>query len=352
MTTRHCDVREDHVLIRSTPDADLGTVEIVLFATVVAADDVKDCRGRHGVRKWYHGPSGLARGAASPSGRVLRYDCRVATTYQRPRHHHHYVRIPVGNDPRYARLDVVATSGAERLLLYDRAPWLGGKPTGEALNEVPAGRLAPVEPSKIIGIGSNYRAHCAEMNKPVPKEPLLFMKPPSSLTGPDTAIVRPPGYERTDFEGELGVVIGKRAYRVSAADALSYVFGYTIVNDVSVRDLQKRDGQFTRAKGFDTFCPVGPVVVATGSDTSIGPNNLTLRTRHNGEVRQDSNTSDMVFDVPTLVSFISQVMTLEPGDLIATGTPSGVSPIEPGDRIEIEIEHIGILANPVIERAW
>jgi 2-keto-4-pentenoate hydratase/2-oxohepta-3-ene-1,7-dioic acid hydratase in catechol pathway len=238
------------------------------------------------------------------------------------------------------------------LQLFDAAPWLGGKPTNEILNEAPGRHWAPVEPGKIVGVGSNYRAHAAEMGKPLPVEPLLFLKPPSSLLGPDAAIQRPPGYERTDFEGELGVVIGKRAQRVSVEDALSYVFGYTVVNDVTVRDLQKRDGQFTRAKGFDTFCPVGPCVVAsTGSDgTVLDPSNLSLRTRLNGELKQDSSTADMVFDVPTLVSFISQVMTLEPGDLIATGTPPGVHPIAPGDRVEIEIDQLGILANPVTER--
>ncbi len=268
--------------------------------------------------------------------------------------HPRFVRISIGNDLRYARVETPTQGSAgERLQLFDAAPWLGGKPTSEILNEAPGRRLVPVEPSKIVGVGTNYRAHAAEMGKPLPEEPLLFLKPPSSLLGPDAAIVRPPGYERTDFEGELGVVIGKRAQRVSVSDALSYVFGYTVVNDVTVRDLQKRDVQFTRAKGFDTFCPVGPAVVAsTGSDgTVLDPTKLAIRTRLNGEIKQDGNTSDMVFDVPTLVSFISHVMTLEPGDLICTGTPRGVGPMAPGDSVEIEIERLGILANPVTERA-
>jgi 2-keto-4-pentenoate hydratase/2-oxohepta-3-ene-1,7-dioic acid hydratase in catechol pathway len=237
-----------------------------------------------------------------------------------------------------------------KVLLLDRAPWLGGAPTGETVASA-AGRMAPVEPSKIIGIGTNYRKHAEEMGKPIPREPLLFLKPPSSLIGPDQAIIRPLGYERTDFEGELGVVIGQRARKVSVKDALTYVFGYTVVNDVTVRDLQSRDVQFTRAKGFDTFCPIGPWVVGADArdGSSIDPRNLFLRTRVNGDLKQDGHTSDLIFDVPTLISFVSQVMTLEPGDVISTGTPSGVGPIAPGDRVEIEIETLGVLANPVVE---
>jgi len=258
--------------------------------------------------------------------------------------HAQYVRISVASDLRFGRLE------GDKVLLLDRAPWLGGAPTGETV--ATAGKAqAPVDPSKIIGIGSNYRAHATEMGKPIPKEPLLFLKPPSAVIGSHAAIVLPSGYERTDFEGELGVVIGQRARRVSVKDALTYVFGYTIVNDVTVRDLQKRDVQYTRAKGFDTFCPVGPCVVAADArdGSSIDPGNLILRTRLNGELKQESSTSDMVFDVPTLISFVSHVMTLEPGDVISTGTPPGVGPIQPGDRVEIEIEPIGVLANPVAE---
>jgi 2-keto-4-pentenoate hydratase/2-oxohepta-3-ene-1,7-dioic acid hydratase in catechol pathway len=170
------------------------------------------------------------------------------------------------------------------------------------------------------------------------------MKPPSALIGPDAAIVRPRGFERVDFEGELALVIGRRARRVAEADALGYVFGYTILNDVTVRDLQKRDGQFTRAKGFDTFCPVGPWIV-TGLDAA----NCRIRTRQNGAVRQDSSTSDLIFGVARVIAVASRVMTLEPGDVITTGTPPGVGPIAPGDSIEIEIEGIGTLTNPVVE---
>jgi len=201
-----------------------------------------------------------------------------------------------------------------------------------------------LRPSKILGVGTNYRAHAVEMGKPIPAEPLLFMKPPSAVIGPGEAIVRPRGFERVDFEGELGVVIGKRARRVSVDDALQYVRGYTIVNDVTVRDLQKRDGQFTRAKGFDTFCPCGPVVVE-----GLDPSDLRLVSEVNGQVRQDARTSDLIFSVAQIIATASRVMTLEPGDLIATGTPSGVGPIAPGDVVRITIEKIGTLENPVVD---
>jgi 2-keto-4-pentenoate hydratase/2-oxohepta-3-ene-1,7-dioic acid hydratase in catechol pathway len=199
-----------------------------------------------------------------------------------------------------------------------------------------------VRPSKIVCIGTNYRAHAVEMGKALPDEPLLFMKPPSALIGPGDAIVRPGGYERVDFEGELAVVIGTRARRVPRDRALEHVAGYTCLNDVTVRDLQKKDVQFTRAKGFDSFCPVGPRVAA-----GLDPSNLRIETRVNGRVRQQSTTADLIFDVPALIAFISSVMTLEEGDLISTGTPSGVGNLTPGDVVEIEIEGIGVLSNPV-----
>jgi 2-keto-4-pentenoate hydratase/2-oxohepta-3-ene-1,7-dioic acid hydratase in catechol pathway len=202
----------------------------------------------------------------------------------------------------------------------------------------------PCKPTKIVCVGLNYRAHAQEMGKPLPSEPLLFLKPPSAVIGSGTPIVRPRGYERVDFEGELGVVIGRRAHRVSAATALDYVAGYTCTLDITVRDLQKRDVQYTRAKGFDTFCPLGPVV-AKGLD----PSRLRVCTRLNGRERQDSSTSDMIFPVPSLIAFISGVMTLEPDDVISTGTPPGVGPIAPGDEIEVEIDGIGVLRNPVVE---
>jgi len=202
-----------------------------------------------------------------------------------------------------------------------------------------------VHPSKIVGIGQNYRAHAAEMGKGIPEEPLIFLKPPSALLGDGQAIERPAGYERVDYEGELGVVIGKRARRVPKERALEFVAGFTCVNDVTVRDLQKKDGQWARAKGFDTFCPVGPRVVP-----GLDPSNLRIRTRVNGVVKQDSSTSDLIFDVPTLIAFVSAHFTLEEGDLISTGTPSGVGNLAVGDVVEVEIEGIGVLTNPVIAR--
>jgi len=200
-------------------------------------------------------------------------------------------------------------------------------------------------PSKIIGIGLNYRAHAAEMGKGLPEEPLLFLKPPSAIIAGGEPIERPAGYERVDYEGELGVVIGQRARRVPRDRALDVVLGFCICNDVSVRDLQRKDIQYTRAKGFDSFCPIGPRIVA-----GLDPSRLALKTRLNGVVRQDSSTADLIFDVPALIAFVSMHMTLEPGDVISTGTPSGVGNITPGDVVQIEIEGIGVLENPVIAR--
>jgi 2-keto-4-pentenoate hydratase/2-oxohepta-3-ene-1,7-dioic acid hydratase in catechol pathway len=200
-------------------------------------------------------------------------------------------------------------------------------------------------PSKIIGIGVNYRAHAVEMGKGLPEEPLLFLKPRSAMISSGAAIERPAGYERVDYEGELGVVIGRCARRVTPDCALDYVMGFTCVNDVSVRDLQKKDGQWARAKGFDTFCPIGPRIVA-----GLDPASLRVVTRVNGAVRQDSPTSDLIFDVPTLVAFASMHMTLEVGDVISTGTPSGVGNLAPGDVVEIEIAGIGVLRNSVVAR--
>jgi 2-keto-4-pentenoate hydratase/2-oxohepta-3-ene-1,7-dioic acid hydratase in catechol pathway len=200
-------------------------------------------------------------------------------------------------------------------------------------------------PSKIIGIGLNYRAHALEMGKGLPEEPLMFLKPLSAVIAGGEAIERPAGYERVDYEAELGVVIGQHARRVSRERALEVVLGYCCVNDVSVRDLQKRDVQYTRAKGFDTFCPIGPRIVA-----GLDPSKLAITTRLNGVVKQSSSTSDLIFDVPTLIAFVTAHMTLEPGDVISTGTPSGVGNMMPGDVVEIEIEGIGILKNPVIAR--
>lgn len=203
--------------------------------------------------------------------------------------------------------------------------------------------LPPVVPSKIVAIGSNYRNHAKEMGKPVPDEPILFMKPPSALLPPGGAIVRPPGYERVDYEGELAVVVGQRMHRTPPEVVAAHIFGYTALNDVTVRDLQKKDGQFTRAKGFDSFCPVGPAIA-----TDLDPEHFRVRTRKNGVQVQDTQGDELVFSVLRLVSFISYVMTLEPGDVISTGTPAGVSNLNPGDIVEIELDGVGILRNTVV----
>jgi 2-keto-4-pentenoate hydratase/2-oxohepta-3-ene-1,7-dioic acid hydratase in catechol pathway len=200
-------------------------------------------------------------------------------------------------------------------------------------------------PTKIVGIGVNYRAHAAEMGKPLPSEPLMFLKPPSALIGHDQPIRRPGQYAQVHHEAELGVVIATRAQRVPRERALEVVLGYVCVNDVSVRELQAKDGQWARAKGFDTFCPIGPRI-ARGLD----PSNLRIQARVNGQVRQDSTTADLIFDVPTLIAFVTEHMTLEPGDVISTGTPAGVANLAVGDVCEIEIEGIGILRNPVVAR--
>ena len=208
--------------------------------------------------------------------------------------------------------------------------------------------LAPAQPSKIVCIGRNYREHAKELNHPIPEEPLFFLKPPSSVIGPEMEIRRPLDLsQRVDYEGELGVVIGSRCYRLQPdEDVSSYIVGYTCINDVTARDLQNKDGQWSRAKGFDTFCPVGPVV-ADGLDPWQG---VRVETRVNGELRQSGTTADFLFPLDRLLRHITQVMTLEPGDLVATGTPKGVSPLNAGDLVEVTVEGVGTLRNPVVDR--
>jgi len=202
--------------------------------------------------------------------------------------------------------------------------------------------LPPLAPGKLVCVGRNYAAHAAEHGAAVPDEPMLFLKPPSAVIAHRAPIRIPPGIGRVDHEAELAVVIGRRARHVRRQDALDYVLGYTCANDVSARDFQKKDGQWGRAKGFDTFCPLGPVIA-----TDLDPARLAVRAILNGELRQEGSTADMIFDVPFLIEFISAVMTLEPGDVILTGTPEGVSPLAPGDVIAIEVEGVGTLRNPV-----
>ncbi len=205
--------------------------------------------------------------------------------------------------------------------------------------------LPPCAPSKIVCVGRNYPEHARELGNEVPAEPLIFLKPPSSLIGAGDKIVYPPLSERVDFEGELGVVIGRRARNVPAGDAMSYVLGYTCVNDITARDLQKKDGQWTRGKGFDTFCAVGPVLV--GKD-DVRLEDLRVVTRLNGEVKQDGSIGDMLFSVNAIIAYVTGFMTLEPGDLIATGTPPGVGPMQPGSTVQVEIKGIGVLENTVV----
>jgi 2-keto-4-pentenoate hydratase/2-oxohepta-3-ene-1,7-dioic acid hydratase in catechol pathway len=203
--------------------------------------------------------------------------------------------------------------------------------------------LAPVAPTKIVAVGRNYRAHAKELGNDVPKEPLLFLKPSTSVIGPGEAIRVPEASKEVHHEVELAVVIARTLYgAMNAQQAREAIFGWTCLNDVTARDIQRAEGHFTRAKGFDTFCPVGPLV-----DTAFDPAEKALTCRVNGEVRQRGNTRDMVFDPYVLVAFVSQVMTLLPGDVVTTGTPEGVGPIRRGDWVEVEVEGLGILKNPV-----
>jgi len=211
-------------------------------------------------------------------------------------------------------------------------------------DSVPEGAslLVPVLPSKIICVGRNYAEHVKELGNEAPADPILFFKPPSALLSPGGTIVRPALSQRVDFEGELAIVVGREATRVAAARWRDYVRGFACANDVTARDLQKKDSQFTRGKGFDTFCPIGPCI-----EDDLDPSDLHLVTRVNGEVRQDSRTSQMIFALDFLFEYITAVMTLVPGDVILTGTPSGVGPLAADDRVEVEIEGIGVLSNGV-----
>ncbi len=204
---------------------------------------------------------------------------------------------------------------------------------------------ALARPGKIVAIGRNYVEHAAELGNPVPKQPLLFLKPPSSVIGDGDAIVLPPESKQVEHEGEIGVVIGRRLHRASEAEVRDAIAGITCVNDVTARDLQRSDEQWTRAKGFDTFCPIGPRLVPIDPDLL---QQLELRCRVNGTERQHGHARDMVFGITSLVSYVSQVMTLEPGDLIATGTPAGVGRLQPGDIVEVEIPEVGVLKNRVV----
>lgn len=205
--------------------------------------------------------------------------------------------------------------------------------------------LAPILASKVICVGKNYAAHAAEMGGEAPEDPVIFIKPNTSIIGPEVPIVRPPSSERVDYEGELAVVIGRPCKDVKAAQAKDVILGYTVANDVTARDQQKIDGQWTRAKGYDTFCPLGPWI-----QTELDPSDLAITTSVNGELRQSARTSQLIHDIPKLIAHVSAVMTLIPGDVILTGTPEGVGPLQVGDEVSVGIEGIGTLTNRVISR--
>ena len=230
------------------------------------------------------------------------------------------------------------------LIEFIGSPFANGEPGPRELDPEKAILLAPCEPSKVVAVGRNYLDHIKEFSGEVPDEPMIFLKPSTSVIGPGAAIRRLPNGNRVDHEAELAVVMGAACSGVTPEEALDYVLGYTCLNDVSDRILQKKDIQFGRAKGYDTFCPLGPAI-ALGLD----PEDLQVMARVNGELKQNASTKQMIFSLAQLISFASQVMTLLPGDVIATGTPSGVSPLTAGDTVEIEIEGIGILSNPVQE---
>jgi 2-keto-4-pentenoate hydratase/2-oxohepta-3-ene-1,7-dioic acid hydratase in catechol pathway len=249
-------------------------------------------------------------------------------------------------------MDVVrcqTSSGSQYGVIHDTVirlltspPYVDLVYSGEEIPLASATLLAPCVPSKIVAIGFNYAPHSKELGVEIPEEPLLFLKPPSAVIGHGESIILPIMSRQVEYEAELGVVIGLKAKNVGEKDALGYVFGYTCINDVTARDLQKSDVQFTRAKGFDTFCPMGPWI-RTGLDCT----SLRLRSFVNDELRQDGNTGDLIRPVAELISYISKVMTLYPGDVIATGTPAGVGVLQAGDRVVVEIDGIGRLENPV-----
>jgi 2-keto-4-pentenoate hydratase/2-oxohepta-3-ene-1,7-dioic acid hydratase in catechol pathway len=248
------------------------------------------------------------------------------------------VRFRVGDKIRYGALE------GNRVVEYSGTPFSAFRRGRRRYAASQVVLLAPVLPSKIVAVGLNYRDHAHELGLGVPDEPIIFLKPVSALIGPDDPIVYPPQSRRVDFEAELAIVMKRRCRSVPATRARDYVLGYTCLNDVTARDLQARDRQPVRAKAFDTFCPLGPSIA-----TDIDPNAVTIETYVNGERRQCSSTKELIFPVEDLVARISDVMTLLPGDVIASGTPAGVGPLQPGDRVEVRIEGIGSLVNPVVK---
>jgi 2-keto-4-pentenoate hydratase/2-oxohepta-3-ene-1,7-dioic acid hydratase in catechol pathway len=255
-------------------------------------------------------------------------------------------RFTTGEDPRFGIVES-EPGGAEQLAVIAGDPlYTPIQFTGERVPLEDVRLLAPVIPrSKVVGVGRNYAAHASELGNEVPAEPLIFLKPNTSVIGPGDPIQLPPQAGEVHYEGELAVVIGRICRDVPRERVSEVVLGYTAANDVTARDLQKRDGQWWRAKGFDTFCPLGPYLV-----TGLDPADLRVVTRRDGEVVQDGRTRDMIFDVATVIEHVSAAMTLLPGDVILTGTPEGVGPIVEGQRVEVEVEGIGTLSNPVVRR--
>ncbi len=249
-----------------------------------------------------------------------------------------YVRVKTtSGQTYYGRLQLNGT-----VEVLDAPPWLDGKITEQILTESEYDLLAPCAPSKIVAIGKNYTAHAAEMDSEVPKEPLIFLKPPSAIIAQEQTIIHPQQSQRVDFEGELALIIGERTKNCSLEEAKNKIWGYTIANDVTARDLQQKDGQWIRAKGFDTFCPLGPWIVR---ELTSGARLQTYLNDDEDDIKQSALLSDMVFSPEEVVAYISQIMTLLPGDVILTGTPEGVAPLQIGDSVTIEIESIGKLTN-------
>jgi 2-keto-4-pentenoate hydratase/2-oxohepta-3-ene-1,7-dioic acid hydratase in catechol pathway len=254
-----------------------------------------------------------------------------------------FARIALPRGAAYVRRD------GDTLVVLDGAPWTNPRATGERIAPSDARFLVPCPPTKIICVGLNYAMHVAESTTGAtrpPEEPMLFFKPPSALVATGEAIVLPEGAGRVDHEVEMALVVGTRLKRASVEEARRAIFGVTVLNDVSARVYQKKDGQWGRAKGFDTFCPLGP-----GIARGLDPDALGLRARVNGALRQEGNTRDLLVKSAELLAFVSRAMTLEPGDVLSTGTPAGVGPLAPGDTVEVEVDGVGTLSNPVVAEA-
>lgn len=247
-------------------------------------------------------------------------------------------RIEYNKTVCFARVDKARADILQGSIYGDNAPLVIG-----SIDIKDARLLAPVEPTKIVCLGLNYREHAAELDMDIPKEPVIFLKPPSSIIGPDDSIVYPAASLRLDYEAELAIIVKKRARSINAQDARDYILGYTCLNDITARDIQKRDGQWTRAKSFDTFCPVGPHI-----ETCLDTGDIEIKLSVNNNIKQFSSTSDMIFDVDYIISFVSGIMTLMPGDIVTTGTPKGVGPLARGDIVSVEIDGIGCLTNRVV----